>query len=113
MLTRNKIMLLCLILAEHQAKFSSVLPLLPFLPVHDMLWAIHRYHQYRGATSPWTKLTAVAVMQKIYLILQFTQRNFQFFNELHGNLIKDFQTRFVISDEELVKKFINGTISGG
>lgn len=54
--------------AEHQAE-PSVLPLLPFLSVHGMFWAAHRYHQYRGDTSWWIKLTAVAVIQRTYLIL--------------------------------------------
>lgn len=58
-----------LILAEHQAELPSVLPLLPFLHGHGMFWATHRYHQHKGATSWWIKLTAVAVMQRIYLIL--------------------------------------------
>lgn len=45
------------------------------------------------------------------LNLQFTQRNFSFFNELHENLIKDCHIGFVTSDEGIGKKFINGTIS--
>lgn len=63
-MTRSKMMLPYLILAEHQAEFLSLLPLLLLLPVYGMLWTTwpHTYHQDRGAISWCVKLITVAVI---------------------------------------------------